>query len=182
MNTNRAVAACLVVALTQACGGDDASGPVQALSTSATITMAGGSRIISDSARLVAGFRNVDGDITDTTMVVRLGNDDDSTVVVIDAIAPGFASFRDSATNGRDNQFGVAAGPVNGGTGAIGYSESELFAGRPGSGVDLAGSSIDRLEFHIDTVSLVSPGTDPNGDGIWTNYRIVGRIVVMGRP
>jgi hypothetical protein len=68
---------------------------------------------------------------------------------------------------------GVSTGPM----------ESVFFAGSPylTNGIDFAGATIDRVDFSI-TNQSTSPGTDPNGDGIWTDWKFGIAMDVYGTP
>jgi len=48
------------------------------------------------------------------------------------------------------------------------------------SGIDLAGATIERFELVINQLSVESPGTDNNGDGIWTTYSGNATFNVVG--
>lgn len=55
----------------------------------------------------------------------------------------------------------------------FGQLESQWFAGIPGlSGPDLMGFDITRIEFRLDHISFDAPGSDPNGNGQWTDFRV----------
>jgi hypothetical protein len=63
-----------------------------------------------------------------------------------------------------------------------GRSEPQFFDDQVGpSGVDLAGYTIDRIGFRVDAITIDSPGSDPNGDGIWTDFSLRGAFVFEGR-
>jgi hypothetical protein len=64
---------------------------------------------------------------------------------------------------------------------AFNKPEPEFFGAQAGpNGIDLAGYAISRIGFRVDDVSLVSPGGDPNGNGIWTDWRIRGTFLFEG--
>ncbi len=50
------------------------------------------------------------------------------------------------------------------------------------NGVDLGGFQIDYLALRFDSLEFFSPGTDPNGNGIWTDYNYVATLSVYGQP
>jgi len=110
---------------------------------------------------------------------IRDGDDGD-TIVATDATDPHFAGFAALATDGIDQlvTLSLATGLGSGGST---QHESSFFTGRPGPGPDLAGYTIERVEFVIDSVRIVSPGEDPNGDGNWTEADLSGRVRVIGR-
>ena len=45
-------------------------------------------------------------------------------------------------------------------------------------GVNLQGASIKRIRLKIEDFSIVSPGSDPNGDGMWTDYRFAATLFI----
>ena len=45
-------------------------------------------------------------------------------------------------------------------------------------GVSLQGASIKRLRLKIEDLTIVSPGSDPNGDGSWTDYRLRATLFI----
>lgn len=47
-------------------------------------------------------------------------------------------------------------------------------------GPEFPGMIITRAELQLGTVSLVSPGSNPNGDGNWTDYVFEARLDVYG--
>ena len=44
--------------------------------------------------------------------------------------------------------------------------------------VNLQGASIKRIRLRIEDFSVVSPGSDPNGDGLWTDYRLIATLLI----
>ncbi len=96
---------------------------------------------------------------------------------------PGVTSFEDFVgyiTNG-DPDWIVSGLMMGGGAGGAGEPEATFFDGAAGpSGVDLAGYVIDRIGFRVDSISIDSPGTDPNGDGVWTDASLSGTYVFEG--
>jgi len=105
-----------------------------------------------------------------------------------DPSSPGFADFAAGITNGQDNSIEQWVGsPVlnaSGITGSDGSTdlESHLLAGQTGfGGVDLAGYTINAIGLRVDQFMIESPGENPNGDGIWTDWSIQGAYVVQGR-
>ena len=86
---------------------------------------------------------------------------DDFVAKVIDGIDDGVALF-----------FADFGFPASSGYG--GY-ESYFFGGG-----DLSGFVIHRIGFRVDALSLVSPGSDPNGDGLWTDAALQGTVLFEG--
>jgi len=50
------------------------------------------------------------------------------------------------------------------------------------NGVDFQGFSIGSIALTVDNLTLVSPGTNPNGNGIWTDILFRGTISVYAVP
>lgn len=46
---------------------------------------------------------------------------------------------------------------------------------------DLVGHTISSIVLEIDVVEISSPGSDPNLDGVWTDYRLAGRFILRGQ-
>jgi hypothetical protein len=99
-----------------------------------------------------------------------------------DAATPNFNVIVNGLTDGVTELVGWTTGPPDVFiTGASSF-EPDLFGDQVGpSGVDLAGYRIDRIGFRVDSFSLASPGTDPNGDGIWTDWTLNGTFLFEGR-
>ena len=94
-----------------------------------------------------------------------LTNSDVGQTIYRDDTDPQFAAFVANLTNGIDNTI-----VFNSSSGGSGSSESGIFGGvLGGNGIDLAGFQIDKVGLRVDSLSIVSPGSDPNGNGEWTN-------------
>ncbi len=89
----------------------------------------------------------------------------------------GWSNFTAKLTDGVDEYiFNTLA---NHGSGAI--PESLVFGLLSGaSGPDLAGYSITRLDLALSSFSIQSPGQNPNGDGVWTDFSFGGTLAVYG--
>ena len=98
-----------------------------------------------------------------------------------DASAPAFANVAGSISDAVPGYIGWAV-LTETGFSATTEPESRFFAGAmAASGVDLAPYAIQRIGFRVDAVSLSSPGSDPNGDGLWTDWAISGTFLFEGR-
>ena len=112
--------------------------------------------------------------------------DSSGSVITVDASTN--PEFRDAVSllqNGVDNQLELATKLLpGGGGGAASPLESASFNGGISGEFlpDFAGARITHVVIAIDVISFVTPGSDPNGDGIWTDYSSRGRIVIMGHP
>jgi hypothetical protein len=104
--------------------------------------------------------------------------------IEVDTSSPGFAAVVAQLTDGALDQIGYIGGTPNyvAGPGWFISPEPDFFGTQVGpSGIDLAGYAIDKIGFRVDSISLASPGSDPNGDGIWTDFSISGAFLFEGR-
>jgi hypothetical protein len=93
-----------------------------------------------------------------------------------DSSDPNFATFVQFITNGLPD---VIARSIPAGTHAD--LEPTFLGAQVGpNGIDLAGYDIRQIGFRVDGLSLVSPGQDPNGDGIWTDISVEGVFLFAG--
>jgi hypothetical protein len=96
---------------------------------------------------------------------------------------PEFEKFVEFLTDGVDQTImtGVWDG-VSGPGSAVGVPESyDLNMLVPSVGPDLVGYEIDHIK-QVVTVDLQSPGANPNGDGIWTDWSCTGHYEFYGTP
>ena len=109
--------------------------------------------------------------------------DDIGTVRVANsATDPDFDAVVALLTNGVNDLVtrSIVLQPGNlGGTG--GTPETFYFGAGPGTnGIDLEGFNIESLSVRIDDFLLDSPGSDPNGNGIWTDYLLALTLIIHG--
>ena len=93
---------------------------------------------------------------------------------------PFFAKNIGLATDGANNRVALFAG--NGGN--LAY-EAEFFYGAPHSPfytgtADLKGYSIDHVTLHVDQLTSVSPGSEPNHEGNWSDWTFTGTVAFYG--
>ncbi|MDP9223294.1 MAG: hypothetical protein M3P18_05475 [Actinomycetota bacterium] len=105
------------------------------------------------------------------------------TTVWTDSSSPYFNDIVSEITNGLPRQIMWEVTEPGGSFRVFSAaSERSFLDGQVGpTGVDLAGYTIDRIGFRVDEVTLDSPGRDPNGDGIWTDFALRGAFVFEGR-
>jgi hypothetical protein len=122
-----------------------------------------------------------------TVVDVRVGNADDGTTKTINASNnPDFQQAVAILTNGTDD---YAVGSVSLALGprpppSMGWRESaSINGGLLGNyNPDLQGAEITSVALVLRQVQITSPGSDPNGDGNWTEYTLDARLVIMGHP
>lgn len=85
-------------------------------------------------------------------------------------------------TNGQNDVLSWNVQNYAGGV-STGVLESYYLAGSPHllNGIDFAGSSIDHIDLSITNLST-SPGSNPNGDGVWTDWKFNIAMNVYGTP
>lgn len=98
--------------------------------------------------------------------------------------APGFAEAVAQLTDSIDEviERGYLLGGGSGG-GGYGSGLESRFIGGGISGTldpDFAGYTITKIVLTADTLTFATPGRDPNGDGLWTDYLFAGRVIVEG--
>ena len=97
---------------------------------------------------------------------------------------PDFTQLAANLVNGQPDRIGwvtayVPIAPDNGGTQNY---EAGILAGSPflTNGIDLQGTVIDRFSLVVNDLNLDSPGSDPNGQGNWTDLRFSVTLSIEG--
>jgi len=97
------------------------------------------------------------------------GDSGQSYWVTSDADDPDFSDLVAFLTDGSDNLWVVRHSlPLGGSSGGYIYPESIVFGGDPGTDA-LGRWNITGFELVINSLSIASPGSDPNNDGDWTD-------------
>lgn len=92
---------------------------------------------------------------------------------------PNFNDFAALLTDGRLDRVTLSFGSGSLGISGLFLTKSgRLFGGNP----DLVGNTINSVTLQINSLTLNTPGTNPNGDGIWTDYSFNGTVIVDGQP
>ena len=152
-----------------------------------TFSNGGGGRAISDQMRLIIEFGSNDPEpplVTGFDVIV--GPADVGRVFTLSS-GPAFETVAQFITDGQNGAVGffryfVVGGVTSGGAGEVGPESLFFFGDGSGSGrVDFAGYTITSLEFRIDEFIVNSPGTNPNGDGIWTDVIVRSTLTVNGQ-
>ena len=187
MRTAHWFSACLsALVLLTGCGESTAPpSPPVVLATIPLAFSGGGCRAIFSEALYYVGYtEEFDSDSPATAVLVdslRITNQGTGSHLVLTRSSPGFASVEDLLTNGVDDPVMVRLIHGCGSSGSLG-PESTVYEDRVAdSAPDLQGFSIERVTVEVDAVSFESPGTNPNGDGTWTDITILGRVVIEGR-
>ena len=107
------------------------------------------------------------------------------TVTVTEATDPEFNAVAAVLTNGvNDPLYFQAVGHPGGGGPFDERTEAFSFFGdgSGASGIDFMGFTIHCISLGINSLTLNTPGQDPNRDGIWTDYSINYSLLVKGVP
>jgi hypothetical protein len=100
------------------------------------------------------------------------------TFTVTQTTDPDFNNFVALLTNGQPDFISLTLGGD-----LLGRSELTLGKGGGlfGDNPDLLGNTISSISFQLNSLILNTPGTDPNGDGAWTDYSFDGTLIVEGQ-
>lgn len=131
-----------------------------------TLTVGSASDRYPSNAPIFSGLKVTPGDVG-KTFTVNADTD------------PNFNQFASYLTDGKPDGMLMSTGTGSLGRagGSIGAS-GNLFGGNP----DLAGNRIDSISVRINSMNLDSPGTNPNGDGAWTDESFNATVIVEGEP
>lgn len=92
---------------------------------------------------------------------------------------PNFNDFAALLTNGKVNKVTLSFGSGTRGSDELFLTKSgRLF----GQNMGFFGTTIDSVSLRIDSLTLNSPGDNPNGNGVWTDYSFNGVAIVEGEP
>lgn len=157
--------------------------PVQALAQ-IDFDRRGGSSVVTDSAGVVIDVGTISVDAQAIVDLWFTAADSGRTIRIDASNNPEFAGAIEILTNGGDDRMQLHLfldPPV--GSGTWGYESDWIDGGTTGDlHPDLAGTEISHVLLHLLDVEFESPGMDPNQDGVWTDYDIDMRLVIMGRP
>jgi hypothetical protein len=98
---------------------------------------------------------------------------------------PNFEAFVAFLTNGINDPLTVLAGPGDfGGGGTVPGYENTILTGLPfgSNGFDLHGFNISHITLEFTELTIVSPGSDPNHNGQWTDYTCMADVRIYGEP
>lgn len=145
-----------------------------------------GARTVASSVDLVIGACAFDagfclpGPAMATIFAGTLTEDDvGRTIAITSTTTPDFAAVAGYLTNGVSDQVAISMS-VPGAAGAIGVGpEATSFTPICGA-VDFAGCTITGFALEIEELTIASPGEDPYGDGIWTEFTLRFTLRVLG--
>jgi hypothetical protein len=93
-----------------------------------------------------------------------------------------FRAYTHALTDGSVSFLCDTASMGSGSGSRSGIPETHYFSSLPpgNNGTDFAGFEIDYYTLVFNTLDFVSPGTDPNGDGLWTDCTYSATFSVYG--
>jgi hypothetical protein len=147
-------------------------GGVYGITNSLNLTIVGGTSPRSHQPLL---FQNVLVQTGDVGQVYTLGLTDDPA---------DFTLITHYLTDGIVDYLGYQATVGSGGGGRSGVPEALFFSSLPSgsNGIDLEGFNIDYYTLVFTSLDFESPGSDPNNNGLWTDYSYSARFSVYGEP
>ncbi len=106
-----------------------------------------------------------------------------TTRTLTQATDPDFSNFVERLTDGDLEQIVFWLGATPRGTSGYGMLEPDFIYGNPADPrVDLHGYRIDSISLFMNSLTIDSPGGDPNGDGQWTDVNSTFTLSMNGEP
>lgn len=97
---------------------------------------------------------------------------------------PDFTQLAANLVNGQPDRIGwvTAYTHIGADYGGTQSYEAGILSGSPflTNGIDLQGTVIDRFALVVNDLNLDSPGSDPNGQGVWTDLRFSVTLFIEG--
>lgn len=111
--------------------------------------------------------------------------DDVGKTFVADPSTPFFGTNIGFVTDGKNGRVFFADG-TGGSYGGRGWFEKGFFYGAPHAPsevgpFDLQGATIDRVTLKVLELTITSPGSDPNRNGVWTEHTFKGILTFEGQ-
>ena len=153
------------------------------LLASSALTVGGGSAIVMTGVVFTLSIGSMPGGPGVFDNLVLTPDQTGSSYTIVSSDDEDFFTVTETLTNGVDEYitFSFTGSPPGGG-GAVSTTESGFFLG----GVtgeyqpDFTGFEIDYFKLTINALTLDVPGSNPNGDGIWTGFSIDFQVEVYG--
>lgn len=99
------------------------------------------------------------------------------------ATSESFGFFASMLSSGTDDAFLIGNYlPSGGGSGVANYESAFLSKFVPTQSVDFYGYEITEVGLTVDSLTIDSPGQNPNGDGLWTDYSYDVTFTIYGIP
>ena len=157
-------------------GCSDSTSPAPDILAVASLTSSGGGAAVVSQIIFRVSITGAAGD--DTLLLDTLQNGDRG----LDIVASGAEFQRGAArlSNNVNESIDRYVSFPTGGSGGNFITEAALFQGRPGNGLDFSGYTVTGVIYHVDSILVVSPGSNPNADGNWTDYYLRGSLIVLG--
>jgi hypothetical protein len=135
---------------------------------------------VNDELRYTIRFTDYEG--PDVTLIDRtLEGSQELQRITMDS-GPAFKNAVTFLTDGHNGWVAIEVMSDSGGC-ASRKSELSFLTQKPPGGsdrVDFAGYEVHAIELRLDEVDIESPGSDPNGDGLWTDFTLRGELVFYG--
>jgi len=92
-------------------------------------------------------------------------------------------AFFANLTNGESDRIAFQYVTPVGGGGGFSLPEATFFTSYPAqwNGIDFQGYEINSLSLTINSLTFNSPGSNPNGNGEWTDYTFDATLAVNGQ-
>ena len=171
----------LLVLLTAGCGGGSRNGddnPAHELAVLPFTVNGGRAQILVGMPIAIGAETDPAGDVPFLPVSDAIRAQDVGKAFVVPAEGATYAQMIAALTDGEDSVFALKT--LAGSSGMLESFVLDVFA--PQGGVpDLAGYTLESVVMHVEQASFAIPGSDPNGDGIWTDYEIAVRFHFFGR-
>ncbi len=143
----------------------------------------GGNRIVANNIEILWATKEFPRDSTTMSFGALGSVDIGRTVSLSSSTTAGFDFFSSLLTNGKNDAIIVLISCGGGSASGCGWYESTSFQKFVNSPYpDFHGYEITRIDLTINNLAISSPGSNPNGDGIWTDYSLDGTFTVYGVP
>src|SRR4051812_20244880 len=152
----------------------------------ANLTGGGGSSVVANSAQIFvsSGGPTNGGNATIFDSFFFTTNQVGQVFSLDQSVDPSFNLFISRLTNGTNDLLTIVSKVSGGGIAGANTLESTFLTTPPagGNGIDLAGFSIQRIDLSLNQLNISSPGSNPNHNGIWTDYSIQATLSFIGSP
>jgi hypothetical protein len=137
----------------------------------------GGTRAILESIQVTISICNGGPKCRDAKVLSFevIPSDSGKTLIATPENNADFTDFVALITDGVDGFVWIRVGG-----GGIGRPESSFFGTQTGpNGIDLEGSNINLIGLFVNYATLDIPGSDPKGDGLWSDYELESSLMFL---